>query len=199
MRAQVCDRTATRVCEEPRRPIRELGRPTKLDSMPRLRPRHPDLHLIVEPSLLHRIPASVTTQLTLIPPDLRVSQVAGRQESLITRSQLSQLGITRGAIERRRADGRLHRVHREVFLTGPPPLTPRGRLVAALLACGPAAVISHASALWLWGLAPLEGPVHVTLPGRCRSRHQGIVAHTSECLEPEDVRAWRGLAVRPRR
>lgn len=163
--------------------------------MPRLRPRNPDLHLLVEPSLLHRIPASVTTRLAQVPPDLRVARVAGRQESLITRSQLSQLGVTRGAIERRRSDGRLHRVHREVFLAGPPPLTPRGRLVAALLACGPAAAVSHTSALWLWGLAPLEGPVHVTLPGRCRARHQGIVAHTSERLGRADVRALRGLPV----
>lgn len=144
---------------------------------------------------MHRIPASVTDRLAGAAPDLRVAHVASLQESLVTRAQLSQLGISRGAIVRRRNDGRLHRVHSEVFLAGPPPLTPRGRLVAALLACGPEAVVSHASALWLWEVGPLEGPVDVTIPGGRRVRIPDVAVHESGMLARRDLRIARGLPV----
>ena len=131
-----------------------------------------------------------------MPLDLRVAAVAARQESLITRRQLAEVGMGRGGIERRRAGGGLHRVHREVFLVGPPPVSERGRLVAALLACDPGTLISHASGLHLWGVVPqVAGAVHVTRPGRDRLRHHGITVHVTTQLDPVDVRHRHGLPV----
>ena len=56
--------------------------------------------------------------------------------------------------------------------------------MAAVLACGEEAVLSHGSAAVLWGfLRPLEGPVHVTSPStNGRARRVGIVLHRSPSL-----------------
>lgn len=143
---------------------------------------------------MHRLPASATDR--SLPVDVRIARVARLQASLISREQLTLLGVGRGAIEGRLARGSLYRVHREVFLVGPPPLAPRGRLVAALLVTGNRALISHESALELWGLRPPgRGPVHVIRPGRDRLRHPGIVVHVSTLLGPRDVRRHEGLSV----
>ena len=56
------------------------------------------------------------------------------------------------AVSRRAAAGRLHRVHRGVYAVGHPVLTGHGRLMAAVLAGGEGAVLSHASAAALWGM-----------------------------------------------
>ena len=55
--------------------------------------------------------------------------------------------------------GLLHPDHRGVYAVGHAELPPLGREVAALLACGPSAVLSHRSAAALWGLAawPRDG------------------------------------------
>ena len=67
--------------------------------------------------------------------------------------------------------GRLHRVHRGVYAVGHPGLSSEGRWMAAVLACGDGAVLSHRSAAELWELLPAaKGDVHVTLPGRGRPR-----------------------------
>jgi anti-sigma factor ChrR (cupin superfamily) len=58
------------------------------------------------------------------------------------------------AIADRVANGQLHRVHRGVYAVGHTVLTTRGRWVAAVLAAGPGAVLSHASAAALWELRP---------------------------------------------
>jgi very-short-patch-repair endonuclease len=56
--------------------------------------------------------------------------------------------------------------------------------MAAVLACGEGAVLSHGSAASLWGLLrPIEGPVHVSTPSTSgRSRRQGIHLHRAPSL-----------------
>jgi very-short-patch-repair endonuclease len=58
--------------------------------------------------------------------------------------------------------------------------------MAAVLACGPDAVLSHTSAAALWQLLPQRGFVHVTVPGYGRPR-SGIKVHRSRTLRPPDV------------
>ena len=61
--------------------------------------------------------------------------------------------------------GRLHRRHRGVYAVGHTVLTRNGAYLAAVLACGPQAVLSHRSAAALWGLRPSDAPkVDVTVP-----------------------------------
>jgi hypothetical protein len=67
---------------------------------------------------------------------------------------------------RKRADsGRFHRVHRGVYAVGHPRLTQKGRWMAAVLAYGIGAAVSHRSAAALWGLRPDNRPkTDLTLP-----------------------------------
>lgn len=85
-------------------------------------------------------------------PDLRAAALAGRQHGRVARSQLLALGLSTDAIDRRVVAGRLHPVHRGVYAVGHLATTPRARWMAAVLACGPGAVLSHRSAAALWGL-----------------------------------------------
>lgn len=96
--------------------------------------------------------------------------------------------------------GRLQRLYRGVYAVGYTPLTMQGRCLAAVLAGGPRALLSHHSAGWLLGISkhsPL--PVHVTGPSR-RSPRLPIVFHHSRCLAPEDavVEQWIPVTSLPR-
>jgi very-short-patch-repair endonuclease len=75
----------------------------------------------------------------------------------------------------------LHRVFRGVYAVGHAGLGNKGRWMAAVLACGDGAVLSHRSAAELWGmLKPVSGPVHVTVPGTGgRRKRSGIHLHRS--------------------
>jgi very-short-patch-repair endonuclease len=70
------------------------------------------------------------------------------------------------AIRERLERGRLHRIHRGVYAVGRPELTRHGEIMAAVLACGPRGVVSHATAGELWGIVARKGgPIHLTVPG----------------------------------
>jgi very-short-patch-repair endonuclease len=77
------------------------------------------------------------------------------------------------------ASGRLRSIHRDVYGLGPQLLTKRGKWLAGVLALGPGAVLSHASAAALWGLAADRPKVHVTAPGgrQIRPGRTGIQLH----------------------
>jgi very-short-patch-repair endonuclease len=121
------------------------------------------------------------------PADRRIAALAGRQHGVVGRKQLDQLGVGKGAIERRLGRGRLHRVHRGVYSVGHPLLTREGRYMAAVLACGDGAVLSHLSAAVLWRILRKERRrVHVTVPGSGgRARRNGIVVHRAALGERE--------------
>lgn len=128
--------------------------------------------------------------------ELAVAAIAAGQHGLITVQQLLYVGIGRGAISYRRRLGRLHTVHRGVFAVGYPKLTPVGRLAAAVLACGPTAVISHrwAGALWELLAWPLGERVHISSTVHLR-RRDGIAVHRSASVIRQDVRRREGLPV----
>jgi very-short-patch-repair endonuclease len=68
--------------------------------------------------------------------------------------------------------------------------------MAAVLACGEAAVASHDSAAFVLGLwTSYDGPIHITLPSRCNRSRPGIRVHRTHTLEPTDVRQHRGIPV----
>ena len=66
--------------------------------------------------------------------------------------------------------------------------------MAAVLACGPDAVLSHRSAAYLWGLVEeWEGPIDVTAPNRCGRGPDGVAAHRDGSLHPIDKTMVHGV------
>jgi hypothetical protein len=88
------------------------------------------------------------------PLDRLLSDVARRQHGVVSRRQLAEIGFGERAIARRVQSGRLHRLHRGVYAVGHTVLRREARWLAAVLACGEGAVLSHRSAAELWGLYP---------------------------------------------
>lgn len=95
-------------------------------------------------------------------------------------------------VQRWIAAGRLHPIHRGVYALGRPELTRDGFFIAAVLACGPGALLSHGSAASLWRLTDRHRGIDVTAPTR---RHRpGITTHRLQ-LHPEDRQQIRGIPV----
>lgn len=126
--------------------------------------------------------------------EVRLAGLAGRQHGVVSFAQIRSLGLSESFVERAVAAGRLHRVYRGVYAVGHRNVSQPGRFMAAVLACGPGAVLSHRSAAVLWGIAsPRSGPVHVTHPKSRRSR-RGLHLHQSR-FAAGDVRIWWGVRV----
>ena len=114
----------------------------------------------------------------LEPTDRVIAELAERQHGVVARRQLLDVGIGSRAIDVRLGRGSLHRIHLGVYAVGHSVLERRGRWMAAVLACGPGAVLSHISAARCWGLLSGTGLPEVTRPGCFRGR-PGIVARFS--------------------
>ncbi|HEY7150244.1 MAG TPA: type IV toxin-antitoxin system AbiEi family antitoxin domain-containing protein [Solirubrobacterales bacterium] len=134
-------------------------------------------------------------------PDAQLARIAARQHGLITRSQLADAGLLSSGIAVRLDSGRLHRIHRGVYAVGHAALGNEGRWLAAVLAHGAGAVLSHRSAAALWGIVSSSDLVEVTVPGGGgRARRSGIRLHRSQTLSPADVTLRSGIPVtRPTR
>ena len=111
-------------------------------------------------------------------PDAELAELAARQHGVVARAQLRALGFDRSAITYRLKLGRLHLLHRGVYAVGHRPPSPLATAMAAVLACGPDAALSHHSAAALWRIVPRwPTPTHVTAPGD--RRRPGIHVHRS--------------------
>ena len=126
--------------------------------------------------------------------DWQIARMAGRQAGVISAAQLKAAGLTKDGIHRRVRKGLLHPLHRAVYAVGHATLTRRGEEWAAVLACGPDAVLSHNTAGALWGLVGRQRAVEVTTP-RTREGHQGLTIHRTRHLEADDRAKADGLPV----
>lgn len=133
----------------------------------------------------------------LAPVDRRIAALAARQYGVVSRAQLSALGLSRGAVETRIRSGRLVRLHRGVYAVGHRALRIEGVWLAAVLACGPDAVLSHRDAAALWELRATSGTrVDVTAPTRNgRRRQAGIAVHRPTPLPQDEKTSVREIAV----
>jgi very-short-patch-repair endonuclease len=105
---------------------------------------------------------------------------------MVSRAQLLELGLSSEAIVHRVATGRLHPVARGIYAVGRPELSRHGRWLAAVLSCGPTAVLSHRGAAALWEIRPEEsGKIEVTVSTRVRRRRPGVAVHC-RALEPSE-------------
>lgn len=115
-----------------------------------------------------------------------VAELARAQHGVVSRGQLLGLGIDSDAIKRRVRAGRLHPIHAGVYAVGHTAITRQGRWMAAVLASGDGAVLSHQSAAGLWGIwGSGAGETHVTVPRKTRSG-RSIRRHFS--VLPDDER-----------
>lgn len=102
-------------------------------------------------------------------------ELAGRQHGVVARRQLLELGFNAREIEHRVGRGRLHPVMRGVYAVGRPELTREGRWMAAVLACGDGAMLSHRSAAALWGIgAERRGVVDISVTRRAELKRVGL-------------------------
>jgi very-short-patch-repair endonuclease len=129
------------------------------------------------------------------PVDRRVAEVAERQHGVVTRRQLLELGIGRRAIEHRVAVGRLHVVHRGVYLVGHRLQPASSRWMAGVLGCGDDALLSYRAAAAQHLLLPTNSPrIDVTVPRPIRGP-AGIVVHRTRLLHAEDRAEVDGIPV----
>jgi very-short-patch-repair endonuclease len=129
------------------------------------------------------------------PLDAALGALADRQHGVVSLDQLRLAGLTGDAVRKRAALGRLHRIHRGVYAVGRGALGASGRWMAATLAYGPSALLSHRSAAALWGIHDGAGAqTDITLPSRSARARSGIEAHTSLTLTAADNASRDGIA-----
>jgi very-short-patch-repair endonuclease len=147
------------------------------------------------PAWLWRFTGHMREKVANALPDRWIARLATRQHGVVSVAQLLAAGLTYEAIRRRVRTGRLHRIHRGVYAVGHRNLSHQGWWMAAVLACGEGAVLSHRSAAMLWGLRKaIEAPVDVTVPGNGgRARRRGIRVHRSTSLTPKEVTIRQGI------
>jgi hypothetical protein len=126
--------------------------------------------------------------------DRAVATLAGRQHGIVARWQLLGLGMSAQMIKTRIRRGGLARLHRGVYAVGHRAITVEGRWMAAVLAFGPDAVLSHRSAGHLWGLVPRSRiRPEVTCPTHAAGRPHLIIHQSS--LPPDEIVRVRGIPV----
>jgi very-short-patch-repair endonuclease len=126
--------------------------------------------------------------------DEEIAALATRQHGVVSRAQLYSLGLGRRAIEHRLETGRLLSMHRGVYAVGHKKVSRRGRWMAAVLAAGPDAVLSHRDAAALWGVRPCNrARIEVTVPRPQRSR-AGIQVHNAP-LPADETTVIEGIPV----
>jgi hypothetical protein len=123
-----------------------------------------------------------------------IAELAVRQHGVVSLDQLRDMGLSASGVRARVATGRLHRVHRGVYAVGHSVLAVEGRWMAAVLACGVEAVLSHRSAAELWDLVrTARGAIDVTVRRSGQRKRQGIDTHRPRYLDPIDTTVRNGI------
>ena len=91
----------------------------------------------------------------------------------------------------------MHRIHRGVYAVGHPVLTVNGRRMAAVLAAGPGAVLSHASAAALWEIRRTSATrIDVTVRSKAgRARRPGLRIHRTPTLRDDEITEHQAIRV----
>lgn len=150
------------------------------------RPDHLDVQRLSAPMEPKRVAPQRAT--------VAIRRLAEQQHGVVAWRQLIALGLTEGLIKSRVKDGQLIMLHRGVFAVGHRRIGRYGEWMAAVLACGPGAVLSYGSAARLWGMRGSRGPVEVTRVSGHRRPH-GIRLHQTRSLPDEHVTVEVGIPV----
>lgn len=123
-----------------------------------------------------------------------MARLAGQQHGVVSVEQLRAAGLDRAAIHRRLRAGRLHRLHRGVYAVGHTAVTTHGLYLAAALAAGDGAVVSHRAAAHLFGLVKAPPGPELTTVGRVL-RIEGVVVHRTNRLHDLEHSVLDGLPI----
>jgi very-short-patch-repair endonuclease len=117
-----------------------------------------------------------------------IRRLATDQHGLVTRSQLLNAGVRPHTIDHWVQSGRLLNIHRGVYALGHIPPSPHARTMAAVLACGRGAVLSHRSAAKLYDLIRYDGPIEITAATK-RTR-PGLIVHRKPLTQADITHHW---------
>ncbi|HWC48225.1 MAG TPA: type IV toxin-antitoxin system AbiEi family antitoxin domain-containing protein [Solirubrobacterales bacterium] len=123
--------------------------------------------------------------------------LAERQHGVFSTWQLLDHGVNERIVYSRRVGGLLVPLHQGVYALAHARLSREGRAMAAVLACGPGAVLSHFSAGRHWGFCGSVGPVEVLRQsgGLEPKSHKAVRLHQTRRLQPYEVTVERGIPV----
>jgi hypothetical protein len=126
-----------------------------------------------------------------------IRALAERQHGVFSTWQPLEEGVAEDTVRSRRDGGLLVPVFHGVYALGHQHLTRESRWTAAVLACGPGAVLSHFSAGQLWGVCRSYGSIEVLRQsgGFHPQGHPGVRLHQTRRLEPYEVTVERGIPV----
>ncbi len=132
------------------------------------------------------------------PDHRRLFDIASEQGGYFTARQAREAGFSRWAIIHHVRRRRFRRIRRGLYRLDQYPPSAEERVIAAWLAAGHAALISHETALQLHGLSDvLPQAIHLTVPRSHRRvagrLPQGVVAHTTTRPVPEGQVVRRGV------
>jgi very-short-patch-repair endonuclease len=123
-------------------------------------------------------------------------RLARAQHGVLSRRDLLGLGFSAKGIKHRVASGRLHQVSPGIYAVGRPDLAPKGRWMAAVLACGDDAVLSHRSAAELWGFGQeADKRIDVTIRRRSVITRQGVKVRARPALPSQSLVVRFGIPV----
>ena len=123
-----------------------------------------------------------------LPRDAAIVEFARGRHGVVTTAELAAFGLGTDAVRKRANAGRLFRLYRGVYSVGRPDLTPAGRRMAAVLACGPSAFLSHRSSAAQHGLLDDHRRwCDVTVRGAARRPRRNIRVHSSTTLTASDI------------
>lgn len=141
-----------------------------------------------------RFPSTPRTELAAHPERV-AAELAAQQHGVVARRQLVASGISHTKIARLVERGLLIRLHRGVYAVGHSSLRIEGRRMAAVLACGPGAVLCDRTAAGVWGVRPdNRARWDIAVPGAGGRGRHGIRVRRRK-LDSRDITTIDGVPV----
>jgi len=135
------------------------------------------------------------TRIRTPPADAVIRQLAARQWGVVSRRQLLDARLTAAMVGERVRAGRLLPLHPGVYAVGHTRLRREGHWLAAVLAVGPDAALSHRDAAGLHDLRPAD---HARIDVTTTADHRNTVklrVHRTRSLDAQDITTVHGIPV----
>jgi len=133
---------------------------------------------------------------TTVTTNRQVAEMAAQQLGLVSRNQIRSVGMSEGAIQHRLTQRLWSPIHPGVYLIGFAPLTWSQKLMAACLAAGPHAAVSHRAAGLMWEIDGVSRALpEIVMPHGEEAVARNVLVHRSRKLDDRDVTSLGPLRV----